>query len=84
MSAPLKDRNYVISVLLRFLIENKRRKAEDAKCGRRKNSAFETRCRAVMQNTFRRTRGVTKIIRQPVQEALHAGRRFQCAEFAQL
>ena len=76
MSAHLKDRDYVIGVLLRLQIEDERRKTKDAKCGRRKNSAFETRCGALAQNTFRRTSGVAKIIRQLIQKTLHAGRRF--------
>src|SRR2546423_8631413 len=74
----------MVGVLFRFEIEDERRKTENAKCGCRKNSAFETRSGVLMQNTFRRTRGVPKIIRQPVQKMLHAGGRFQCAEFAQL
>ena len=83
MSAHFKNRDYVIGVLLRFQIKDERWKTEKAKCGRRKNTAFETRCSALTQNTLRRTRGVTKIIGQLVQKTLHAGRRFQRADSPQ-
>ncbi len=76
MSAHFKNRDYMVGVLFRFQIEDERRKTQDAKRGRGKNSAFETRCGPFMQNMSRRTCSVTKIVRQLVQETLHAGRRF--------
>ena len=42
MSAHLKDRDYVVGVLIRFQIKNKRLESEDPERGRRKNSAFQT------------------------------------------
>ncbi len=75
MSAHFKNRNYVIRVLLRFQIEDERRKTENAKRGRGKNAAFETRCGPLLKNMFWRTRSVTKVVRQLVQQTLNAGRR---------
>ena len=84
MSAHFENCDDMVGVLFRFQIEDERGKTKNAKCGRRKNSAFETRRRAIMQNMFWRARGVTKIVGQLVQKPLHPGRGFQCAEFAQL
>src|SRR5437764_7726729 len=84
MSAYFENCDDMVGVLFRFQIEDERRKAKNAKCGRRKNATLETRRRSIMQNMFRRARGVTKIIRQLVQKTLHPGRCFHCAEFAQL
>ena len=53
MSAQFKNCDYVIRVLLRFQIEDERRKTENTKCGRGKNSAFETRRGPFLQNMFR-------------------------------
>ena len=53
MSAHFKNRDYVIGVLLRFQIEDERRKAKDAKGGRSKNSTLETRCGSFVQNMYR-------------------------------
>src|SRR5437773_6151081 len=74
MSAHFKNSDHVIGVLLRLQIEDQRRKAKDAKGGRSKNSTLETRCGSFVQNMCRRTRGVTKIVRQLVEETLHAER----------
>src|SRR6266850_1600294 len=83
MSAHFENCDDMIGVLFRFQIEDQRWKTKNAKRGRRKNSAFETRRCAIMQNMFRRTRGVTEIVRQLIQKTLHPGRCFHCAEFAQ-
>ena len=42
MTAHLENRNDMISILFCFQIEDQRWKSDDTKCGRGKNSAFET------------------------------------------
>lgn len=75
MAAHFENRDYMVGVLFRFQVEDERRKAENAQCGRGKNSTFETRRSPFMQNMFRRTCRVTKIVRQLIQETLYAIRR---------
>ena len=76
MTTHFKNRDYVISVLLRFQIENERRKSEDAQGGRCKNSTFKAGRGPLLQNLFRRTRRVTDIVGDLIEEFLNAGRRF--------
>src|SRR5262245_16355996 len=83
MSAHFENRHHVIGVLFRFKIENQRRKPENAQCRCGKDSAFEARRDAIVQNAFRRARSVAEIIGNFVEETLDAGWRFQRAEFAQ-
>ena len=77
MSAHFENRDHVIGVLFRFEIENQRWKSENAQCRRRKDSTFETRCGAIVQNSLRRARRITEIVRNLVEETLDTGWRFQ-------
>src|SRR5437764_1296143 len=53
MSADFENRHHVIGVLLRFQIEDERRKSENAKRGGGENCSFETRRGPFMKDPFR-------------------------------
>ena len=74
----------MVRVLSCFQIEDQRRESENAKSRGGEDSALQTGCDTIVQNFFRRTRGVTKIIGQIIQKPLNAGGRFQGSEFAPL
>ena len=84
MTAHFENRDHVISVLLRFQIENQWRKAKHAQRSRGKDSSFQARGGALAQDLFRRSRRVTEVVRNRVEKSLNAGRCFQSAQFAQL
>src|SRR5438034_2616867 len=71
----LENRDHVIGILFRFQIEDHRWKSQNAKCSRGKNSAFETRGSAIVQDSPRRSGGITEIVRQIVEKFLNASRR---------
>ncbi len=77
VSSHFENRDDVIGVLFCFEIKNQGRKAENSQCRRGEDSTFQTRRGAFVQNALRRSRSVTKIVRDFVQETLHADRRFQ-------
>ena len=74
--AHFEDRDDMIGVLFRFQIENQWRKSQNAERSRGEDSALETSCDTVVQDSFRGARGVTDIVRQVVEKFLYAGRRF--------
>src|SRR5205807_6925265 len=55
MAAHLENRNNVISILFCFQIEDQGWKSQNEKCSRAKNSAFETGCGAIVQDSLRRS-----------------------------
>src|SRR5882762_4615134 len=74
----------MIGVLFRFQIEDQRWEPEDSQGGCRKNSSFETRRGAVVQDSLWRPRRTTQVVRQLVEKLLNASWRFQSAQLAQL
>src|SRR5207237_5709429 len=84
MATHLENRNDMISILLCFQIEDQWWESQNAKRSSANNSAFETGGGAIVQDSLRRSGGITEIIRQVVEKLLNAGRRFQRAQRAQL
>ncbi len=76
MSVGLENGDHMIGVLFRFQIENQWWKADHPQRGRGKNSALEAGRSSVEKNFFRRSRGVTQIVRQVIEKLLNAGWRF--------
>ncbi len=82
MPANFENCDHVIRVLLGLEIKDERRETENTQRGGGKNRSLETGSSAFMQNFFRRTRSVTEIVGQFVQESLNTGGCFQRAKFA--
>src|SRR5437588_883630 len=80
MAAHLENRNDMISILFCFQIEDQWWESQNAKRSSAKNSAFETGGGAIVQDSLRRSGGITEIVRQIVEKFLYASGGFQCAQ----
>ena len=78
-SAHFEDCDHMIGVAICFQIEDQRWKTESAQRGRGKDSTFQTRRGAILQNFARRSRIILEIVRQIIEEPLNSGRRFESA-----
>ena len=78
--AHFENREHVVGVLVRFQIEDERRKSESAERGRGEDRAFEAMGRFFSQHSPRRPGGAGEMIRHSVEEALDSRRRLQRAQ----
>ena len=80
MPARFEDREDMIGVLIRFEIENERRKAEHAQSGRGEGRAFEAMRCFFAQDNSRRPCSPSQVVGIMVEVALDAGRRLKRAQ----
>ena len=80
MPAHFEDGEDVVGVVVRFEVEEQRRKTEDTESGRGEDRAFQAVRGAFAQYDARRPRGRREVIRHLVEEALDTDGSFQGAK----
>ena len=84
MPAHFENCEDVVGVLVRFQIEDERRKSENAERGRGEDRAFQAVRGFLAQDRSRRPGGPGEMVWNIVEKTLDAGGRFERAQFPQL